>query len=60
MGDSDENSTNHAGIDFNALNNPVFIHNYEPDGTCGVFLYANDAACRKFNYSREELQNLNP
>jgi PAS domain S-box-containing protein len=45
---------------FNSLNNASFVHQPGPDGTPGPFLEANDAACRRYGYTRDELLRMTP
>ncbi len=45
---------------FNDISDAVFIHTLHKDGTIGGFVDVNDAACRRLEYTREELLKLSP
>ncbi|MDY6910250.1 MAG: PAS domain-containing protein [Thermodesulfobacteriota bacterium] len=45
---------------FNSLNDASFVHQLGPDGTPGPFVEVNDAACRRYGYTRDELLRLTP
>ncbi len=45
---------------FNNAVDPIFIFGINEDGIPGKFLEANDMACSKLGYSREELLRMNP
>ncbi|MCX6135365.1 MAG: PAS domain S-box protein [Ignavibacteriales bacterium] len=45
---------------FNSIQDGVFVHGLMKDGLPGRFLEANEAACRRLGYSREELLKLSP
>jgi two-component system, cell cycle sensor histidine kinase and response regulator CckA len=45
---------------FSGGSDAVFVHGIDADGLPGRFLEANDIACRRLGYSREELLRLRP
>ncbi len=45
---------------FNSLNDALFVHQPGPDGTPGPFVEVNDAACRRYGYTRDELLKMTP
>lgn len=45
---------------FNSLNDASFVHQPGPDGTPGPFVEVNDAACRRYGYTRDELLRMTP
>ncbi len=45
---------------FNSSNDAVFVHGIAPDGTPGQFIEANEVACRRLGYTRDELLRLSP
>jgi len=52
--------TDRYRILFNNTKDIVFIHDITPEGLPGRFIDVNNVACRKLEYSREELLNLTP
>jgi PAS domain S-box-containing protein len=45
---------------FDGINDAVFLHDMDDEGLPGRFLQANDVACRRLGYTREELLSLTP
>ncbi len=45
---------------FDAGNDAVFVYHIERDGKLGKYIEANDVACRRLGYSKEELLKLSP
>jgi PAS domain S-box-containing protein len=45
---------------FNSINDPVFVHHFTADKMPGLFVEVNDAACRRYGYSRDELLRMRP
>lgn len=45
---------------FNAGSDAVLVHHLGEDGPPGKFINANDAACKSYGYSKEELLDLSP
>ena len=45
---------------FNAANDAIHFHALRDDGTPGVFIDVNEAACRMLGYTREELLSKGP
>ncbi|BAN34039.1 PAS/PAC sensor-containing diguanylate cyclase/phosphodiesterase [Sulfuricella denitrificans skB26] len=45
---------------FNNGNDAILVHPISPGEMPGKFIEANDLACRRLDYSREELQQLSP
>ena len=45
---------------FNSINDPVFVHYFNENNMPGLFVEVNDAACRQYGYSREELLKMRP
>nr|WP_319374751.1 PAS domain S-box protein [uncultured Methanobacterium sp.] len=45
---------------FNNANDAIFLYDIKNDGTFGNFLEANDVACQRLGYNREELQQMTP
>ena len=45
---------------FNNVNDAIFLHNLNKDGTPGRFIEVNDIACKRLGYTREELLKMSP
>ena len=45
---------------FNSANDAVLVHQPNPEGKPGKFIEANDVACQRYGYTREELLDLTP
>jgi PAS domain S-box-containing protein len=45
---------------FNGASDVVFAHGVSPDGLPGLLLEANDAACRRFGLTRDDLLKISP
>src|SRR5574340_497596 len=45
---------------FNSLSDPVFVHYFTEDRMPGLFVAVNDAACRQYGYTRDELLKMRP
>lgn len=45
---------------FNSIDDAVFVHGFGPDGMPGRFLVANDVACERLGYTRQELLSRSP
>ncbi len=45
---------------FNAVQDAIFVHAINPDGTLGKFVEVNKTACSWLGYTREELLQLSP
>lgn len=45
---------------FNSINDPVFVHYFTENNMPGLFVEVNDAACRQYGYSRDELLKMRP
>lgn len=45
---------------FNSTNDALFVHRPTPEGMPGKFIEANDVACQRYGYTREEFLNLSP
>jgi PAS domain S-box-containing protein len=45
---------------FDKINDAAFLAEMNADGTPGMFIDANDAACRRLGYSRDELLRMGP
>ena len=45
---------------FDSSNDAIFFHGFDAEGFPTTFVDANDTACRRLGYSREELLHLSP
>ena len=45
---------------FSNINDAVFVHEFTDDEMPGKFIEANDVACQRLGYTREELLNMSP
>ena len=45
---------------FEATNDAIFVHLLDEDGSPGRFIEANNIACRRLGYTKEELSKLTP
>ncbi len=45
---------------FNKVHDAILVHHVNPDGSPGRIIDANDNACRRYGYSREELLRMKP
>jgi two-component system, cell cycle sensor histidine kinase and response regulator CckA len=45
---------------FNSATDAVFVHKFAADGMPGRFIEVNEAACRRYGYTREELLRMRP
>jgi PAS domain S-box-containing protein len=45
---------------FNNANDAIFLHEVQPDGKPGRYIMANDIACSRLGYSRDELLMMTP
>jgi PAS domain S-box-containing protein len=45
---------------FNNANDMITLHGIDPDGLPGQYLEVNDEACRRLNYTRNELLAMSP
>ena len=45
---------------FNTADDMITLHGFGPDGLPGQYLEVNDVACRRLNYTREELLAMSP
>ena len=45
---------------FNSIQDAVFVHGLRRDGLPGRFLEANEVACKRLGYTREELSQMSP
>ncbi len=44
---------------FNGINQPIFVHQLNPEGF-NIFIEVNDIACVRYGYTREEFLKLSP
>ncbi|MFC1490518.1 PAS domain S-box protein [Candidatus Latescibacterota bacterium] len=45
---------------FNNSNDAILVHKIMPDGTPGKYIEANEVACQRYGYSKEELLQMKP
>jgi PAS domain S-box-containing protein len=45
---------------FSNINDAIFVHEFTEDEMPGKFIEANDVACQRLGYTREELLNMSP
>jgi PAS domain S-box-containing protein len=45
---------------FNNINDAAFVHEFTEEGLPGKFIEANDMACQRLGYTRDELLNMSP
>jgi PAS domain S-box-containing protein len=45
---------------FSSINDAVFVHGLNPDGSPGQLIEVNDVACKRLGYIREELLQMHP
>ncbi|MFC1744988.1 PAS domain S-box protein [Candidatus Riflebacteria bacterium] len=50
----------HYRLLFNSVNDAIFVHHIDPESGTGNFIEANEIACQKLGYTREELLTRTP